>query len=242
MNNQVNSEEPKTTAGTNKEMVPDELPILTLRNQIAYPMLNMTLSVGADSSSVLDEVMKGDRLIGAVGIKSPAEDPSGADETYEIGTVVKILYMTRASDNTILLITHGIKRFRIAQWLSKRPHLRARITPAPEIFEIDIETEALHRSLRDLSQEVLSLTAYVPKEAVAGLASIQDPLQSAYIAAAHVDIDYQSRQQILEEDSLKEKLRLLVKLVSREKDVLKIGKKIQSEAKDERPKCDMYNH
>ena len=233
MNNQPNSEALKTSAGTNKEMVPDELPILPLKNQVAFPMLNMTLAINAELASVLDEVMKGDRLIGAVGIKDPAEDQSGADELYEVGTVVKILYRARASDNTILLISQGIKRFRITQWLPKSPHLRARITPAPETYETDIETEAMHRSLRDLSQEVLSFSAYVPKEAVEGLASIQDPLQSAYIAAAHVDIDYESRQKILEENSLKEKLRLLIRLVSREKDVLDIGKKIQNEAKEE---------
>ena len=236
MNNYLEKEDSQHLEGKSGEVVPNELPILPLKNQIAFPMLNMTLAINADSSSVLDEVMKGDRLMGAVGIKRPAENQSGANDMYETGTVVKILYLTRASDNTVLLITQGIKRFRIAHWLPNKHQLRARITPAPEVFETDIETEAFHRTLRDLSQEVLSLAAYVPKEAVEGLASIQDPLQLAYIAAAHVDIDYENRQKILEEDSLKEKLRLLIKLVSREKDVLKIGKKIQSEANDEMSK------
>ena len=186
MNNYLEVEESPHLKGKSGEVVPNELPILPLKNQIAYPMLNMTLAINADSSSVLDEVMKGDRLMGAVGIKNPAENQPGVDEMYETGTVVKLLYVTRASDNTVLLITQGIKCFRIAQWLSNEPHLRARITPAPEVFETDIETEAFHRSLRELSQEVLSLAAYVPKEAVEGLASIRDPLQLAYIAAAHV--------------------------------------------------------
>ncbi len=218
------------------QLVPEELPILPLKNQVAFPMLNMTLAIDADSSSILDEVMKGDRIIGAVGKKTAAEIQSGTEALYSIGTVVKILYATRASDNTTLLIAQGLKRFRIAQWLSGGPHLRARIAPYPEISESDIETEALHRNLRDLSQEVLSLSAIAPKEAVAGLANIQDPLQLAYIAAAHVDIDHESRQKILEENSINEKLRTLIRLVSREKDVLKLGKKIQSEAKDEMSK------
>jgi ATP-dependent Lon protease len=80
----------------------------------------------------------------------------------------------------------------------------------------------------------LSLNA--PKEAVEGLARMRDPLGLAYIAAAHADIDFERRQKLLEEDSLKAKLRDLVAILSHEKEVLSLGKKIQSEARDEMDK------
>ncbi|MGD8764884.1 MAG: endopeptidase La, partial [Desulfobacteraceae bacterium] len=89
------------------------------------------------------------------------------------------------------------------------------------------------RSLRELSQEVFSLSLNAPKEAVEGLARMRDPLGLAYIAAAHADIDFERRQKLLEEDSLKAKLRDLVAILSHEKEVLSLGKKIQSEARDE---------
>jgi ATP-dependent Lon protease len=62
---------------------------------------------------------------------------------------------------------------------------------------------------------------------------MRDPLGLAYIAAAHADIDFERRQKLLEEDSLKAKLRDLVAILSHEKEVLSLGKKIQSEARDE---------
>ena len=68
----------------------------------------------------------------------------------------------------------------------------------------------------------------MPKEAVEGLASIRDPLHLVYIAAAHVDIDFHKRQNLLEEDRLKVKLSELVAILSREKEVLALGKKIQT--------------
>jgi ATP-dependent Lon protease len=177
--------------------------------------------------------MKGDRIIGAVGIRNPVDGQSMTKQVFETGTVIRILYATRASDNTTLLVVRGLKRFRIDQWLTEKPFLKARIKLASEIAETDIETDALFRSLRDLSQEVFSLMPNIPKEAVEGLASIRDPLHLVYIAAAHVDIDFHKRQNILEEDLLKVNLRELVAILSREKEVLALGEKIQTEAQDE---------
>lgn len=213
--------------------IPEELPILTLKEQVAFPTLNMTLAIQAEATSLIEEAMKGDRIIGAVGIRNPVDDQSMTKRVFETGTVIRILYATRASDNTTLLVARGLERFRIDQWLSEKPYLKARITLAPEITETDIETDALFRSLRGLSQEVFSLMPNIPKEAVEGLASIRDPLHLAYIAAAHADIDFQKRQNLLEEDRLKVKLRESVTILSREKEVLALGKKIQTEAHDE---------
>ena len=216
--------------------IPEELPILPLKSQVAFPTLNMTLSVHSGSTPLIEAAMKGDRIIGAVAIRNQVEDQFVSEQVFETGTAVKILYATRASDNTTLLVVQGLTRFRIDQWLSEKPYRRARIKLAPEITETDTETEALHRSLRDLLEEVFSLSLSVPKQAVETLAGIRDPLHLAYIAAAHVDIDFEKRQNLLEEDRLKAKLRELVTILSHEKEVLALGKKIQTEAQDEMSK------
>jgi ATP-dependent Lon protease len=221
----------------NKMDISEELPILPLTNLLAFPTLNMTLAIQAEATPLIEEAMKGDRIIGAVGIRNPVDGQSMTKQVFETGTVIRILYATRASDNTNLLVVRGLKRFRIDQWLSEKPYLKARIRLAPEITETDIETDALFRSLRDLSQEVFSLMPNIPKEAVEGLASIRDPLHLVYIAAAHVDIDFHKRQNLLEEDRLKVKLSELVAILSREKEVLALGKKIQTEAQDEMNKA-----
>jgi len=236
MSNDANPTPDNDQIVEDKMNIPDELPILSLKNQVAFPTLNMTLAIQADSTLLIEEAMKGDRIIGAVGIRNPVDGQSMTKQVFETGTVIRILYATRASDNTTLLVARGLKRFRIDQWLSEKPYLKARIKLAPEIAEMDIETDALFRSLLGLSQEVFSMMPNIPKEAIEGLASIRDPLHLVYIAAAHVDIDFQKRQNLLEEDLLKVKLRKLVTILSHEKEVLALGKKIQSEAQDEMSK------
>ncbi len=213
--------------------IPSELPILPLNDMVAFPTLNMALGVPMQASSLIETAMKGNRLIGIVGTKSQVDNLPLPGQMYETGTVVKALYVTRAPDDSMLLVVHGLKRFRVTEWIPDKESLRAKIELTPETIESDIETVALHRSLRDLTQEIFSLSQNVPNEAIEGLAGIKDTLHLAYIAAAHTEIEYEKRQALLEEDSLKEKLRELVKHLSREKEILSLGKKIKSDANDE---------
>ena len=133
----------------------------------------------------------------------------------------------------MLLVVQGLKRFLITDWIPGKDFLRAKIKLIPEIIESDIEAKALHRSLRDLAQEIFALTFSGPDKAVEKLSRIDDPLHLAHIAAAYSEIDFETRQALLEEDSLKAKLRKLLELLSREKEILSLGKKIKSDARDE---------
>jgi ATP-dependent Lon protease len=213
--------------------IPEELPILPLSDLVAFPTLNMSLAVPLKSMPVLEEVMKGNRLIGVVGSKVPADEIQLPGEICETGTVVRILYVTRTADNTVLVIINGLERFRVTHWIPNEHHLKAAIELAPEIRESDLETKALHRTVSDLTREIFSYNDDVPKEAIDGLARIKDSLHLAYVAAAHSQIDFEERQALLEEDSLKAKLRILMRNLAREKEILSLGKKIKSDAKDE---------
>jgi ATP-dependent Lon protease len=100
--------------------------------------------------------MKGNRIIGTVGSKRPADDNPQPGEIYETGTVVRVLYVTRSPDNTVLLVVQGLKRFLVTDWIPGKDFFKAKIQLIPEIRDSDIETKALHRSLRDLTQEIFA--------------------------------------------------------------------------------------
>lgn len=222
----------KAIIAVDRNEIPEILSILPLYGQVAFPTLNLSLTVSLNSMPVIEQAMKGNRLLGVVGTRNGSDETPLPGEVCETGTIVRILYVTRAPDNTVLVIVSGLKRFRIAQWVPDEQHLKARIELAPEILENDIETNALHRNVRDLTRDVFSLSLDVPNEAIEGLASIEDPLHLAYIAAAHSEFLFEDRQALLEEDSLKAKLRRLMDHLSREKEILALGQKIKSDARD----------
>ena len=233
MTSVTSSSENNALTVVEQNTVPENLPILPVEQQVAFPGLNMTLSVNSDALPSLEEAMKDNQIIGIVGTEDQKEKQPGPEWDRRAGTAVKILYITPATEDSVVLVVHGLKRFRMIRWLSDTPYLRAQVEMAPETVETGIEIEALHRSLRDLSREVFAMSLKAPKEALEALSNVKDPLRSAYIAAAHADIDFEKRQSLLDEDSLKMKLRDLVALLSREKEVLSLGKKIQSDVQDE---------
>ena len=213
--------------------IPEELPILPVKDQIAFPTIHMSFLINESSSDLLKAALNRKRFLGIVGATTRNNDLPMSKQVFKTGTVVKIVYVTRASENTTIIVAEGLTRFRIAQWLTEKPYLKAKITFAPEVIDADLETEALHRSLLDLSRDVFSLSMAAPKEAVEKLAAIRNPLHLAYIAAAYADMEFKNRQKLLEEDIVKEKLRKLIEIMSHEKEVLEMGKKIQNKVHDE---------
>ncbi|MGD9120221.1 MAG: LON peptidase substrate-binding domain-containing protein, partial [Desulfobacterales bacterium] len=220
----------------NKRDFPARLPILPIRNQIVFPTLHTSLAILSDSIKLLEKVLEGDRLMGIVGVSSGKTDLPMSEQVFKTGTIVKISYVTRAAEDTTIIVVEGLERFQVTQWLSEKPFLEAQITPAPEYIDDGLEIEALHRNLRDLCKEVFSLSVTAPKEAVEGLANIQDPLHMVYIAAAYSDIGFEKRQKILELNHLKDKLQEMVTIMTHEKEVLQLGQKIKDNVRDKMDK------
>jgi len=218
--------------------IPSELPILPLRNTVAFPLSMMPLSVGIPRSvNLVNDALKGDRLIGLVGMKYPEIEEPLPGQTYEVGTIAKVEHVTRSADNSLQVIIQGIERFRIDYWMADKPYLKAHIAMAPDKIEKDLELDALQRSLRELAQQVVALSPKFPKEVGDYLSQVKDPRYLVYLVASGAGLEVMKAQQILEIDSLKEKYRLLIGHLTREKEVLTIGKKIESEAREEMSKA-----
>ncbi|MGA8019313.1 MAG: endopeptidase La [Desulfobacterales bacterium] len=221
-----------------KNDIPSELPILPLRNTVAFPFSMMPLSVGIPRSvNLVNDALKGDRLIGLVGMKYPEIEEPLPGQTYEVGTIAKVEHVTRSADNSLQVIVQGIERFRIDYWMADKPYLKAHIAIAPDKIEKDLELDALQRSLRELAQQVVALSPKFPKEVGDYLSQVKDPRYLVYLVASGTGLEVLKAQQILEIDSLKEKYRLLIGHLTREKEVLTIGKKIESEAREEMNKA-----
>ncbi len=219
--------------------IPEELPILPLRNTVALPFTVLPLTVGIPRSvKLIEEAMEGDRIIGLVAMKDPSIELPGPDEVYTTGTAAQILKVVKAPDDTLQVVVQGIERIKIDYWTATEPYLKAHVVVAPdEVDADDVEVEALRRTLVDLAQKLVQYLPNIPEEVVEFLERVDDPRYLTYLLASNARIEMQDAQELLEKDSLKEKMRLLVKLLSRELEVLELGQKIQSEAREELEKA-----
>ncbi len=224
-------EEPTTDELAN---YPDILPILPLRGVVVYPQTAVPLTVGQPRSiKLIDDVVASDKLVGLVAATNPELETPGATDLYRVGTIATVHRLLKAPDGTIRLLVQGMARFRLGEFVAEEPYLKAKVHFSPELVEEGLEVDALARNARDQFGQIAQLIPSFPEELISSVLSLEDPLQTIYTIANLQRIELADAQQLLELDSVTEKLRKLVSLLVRELEVLTLGQKIQNEAREE---------
>ena len=241
LSEQENQEEENIRIESNSEEIeqalsniPDELPILPLRGLVVYPQTAVPLTIGQPRSvRLVDDAMAGDKLIGLITSQNPELENPGPQDLYDVGTVAIIHRMFRAPDGTIRLLVQGLSRFKIQEFTSTDPYIKAKIELNPETVEGGLETEALARNARDQFTHIAEMIPSFPRELVTSISAIDDPIQIVYTIANFQRMDLSEAQSLLSVDSVNEKLRRLIGILAREFEVLELGQKIQNEARSE---------
>ncbi len=217
--------------------IPAELPILPLRGVVVFPQTVIPLTVGQPRSiKLVDEAMSGDRLIGLFTATNPELETPGPEEIYKIGTLASIHRLFRAPDGTIRMLVQGLQRITIDEFTSLDPYLRAKVTPKPETIEDDIKVTALTRNVTDQFSRLAELVPSIPGELIQSTLNVDDPLQLVYTISTYIRIDLDEAQNLLELESTTDKLHALMTILSKELEVLELGRKIQTEAQTEMEK------
>ncbi len=217
--------------------IPDELSILPLRGVVVYPLTSVPLTVGQPRSiRLVDDAILEKKVIGLVASKNPELEEPTPDDCYRVGTLASIQRLLRMPDGTIRLIVTGLERIRVEDYASLTPYLKARVSRAPETQEEDAELEALRRRVIELFGRMVELIPGIPDELGAMAASIEDARQLVYAIATYIRIDLADAQDLLEIDDVTDKLRKVIVLLSKELEVLELGRKIQTEAHTEMEK------
>jgi len=211
--------------------IPPELPILPLKNTVIFPLTVLPLIVQKPRSvRLVDDAVVADRMVALVALKDPKIEEPTPDDVYQMGTMAVIHRLARASDGTLHIIVQGLERIRITEFTDTEPYMRARVEMAPEVTEEGVEMEALVRSATDLFRRLVGLAAYLPEDVITSALETNDPRQLAYLIATSTRMEMMTRQQILELDSVADKLRMLLGVLTREVEVLELGNKIKSDA------------
>ena len=217
--------------------IPDELAVLPLRNVVLYPMAAIPLTVGQPRSvRLVNDALVEQRIIALVASKEPEADEPGPNQIYEVGTAAIVHRLRRAPDGTLLLFVQGIERIRLTEFVQIEPYMRAKVAVIPDQREDSVELEALVRNAVDLFQSLVELLPHVPEDVVMAALSVEDPRQLTYQIASNMRLSVEDAQEILELDDVKDKLRNLIGVLSRELEVVQLGQKIKTDAQSEMEK------
>ncbi len=217
--------------------VPEQVPILPLRDTVLFPQSALPLGAGRESSvRLLEDVVRGGRLIGVFTQRDPAtEDPQEAD-LHRVGTLATVHKVLKQPDGTVRLVVQGLHRIRIAEMTQVRPYLTARIAQVPELSPPagDLETEALARNAANLFRQVVELSPMLPDELATVAQNVTQPDRLGDLIAATLPVlTTQVKQELLETPDVKARLARLVSVLTKEAEVLALGSKIQSQVESE---------
>jgi ATP-dependent Lon protease len=228
---------PDLPTGEELVVVPDELPILPLRDTVLFPNSFMPLAVARESSvQLIDDAIAGSKVIGVVTQRDPSVEEPQRDDLYTVGTASQIHKMFKLPDGSLRLIVQGLSRLLVEDVTAIKPYLRAKVRPASEALRAADRTEidALMRNIKTNFQKVVSLSPLLSEDLQTLAATITEPGRLAdFIASSLTTLETAVRQKVLETLDVRARMDHLNRILIKELEVLELGSKIQSQVQSE---------
>lgn len=221
--------------GTNDQLIPEELPLLPLRNTVLFPGVVLPITVGRDKSiKAINDAYKGDKLVGVVSQKdSKVEEPT-INDLEAIGTVARIIKLIKMPDGGTTVIIQGKKRFRTEVVTAEEPYFKAKIVVLDEEeIKGDHDFDAMIGSIKELSGQIIQLSPNLPSEIDIILKNIENPLFLVHFVSSNLNVPVLEKQKLLEIQSLKSRAEILMGLLQTELQYAELKNKVTSKTRAE---------
>ncbi|MFM2224850.1 MAG: hypothetical protein RJA07_1052 [Bacteroidota bacterium] len=221
---------------TAKNDFASELPIMPLKNTVLYPGVVIPITVGRDKSiAALQEANKTNKLLAVLAQKEDTADAT-IDQLHSIGTVAKILKLLKMPDGTTTVILQGRNRVRVTEFISDDPFLKAKIELLSEetiAAKTDEEFDATVSNLKDQAIIFAKLSQNIPQEAGMIIRNIDNPAFLLHFVASNLNLPVPDKQSILQTDSLKERVKMVLKYINHEIQLLELKNQIQNKTRQD---------
>jgi len=158
--------------------------------------------------------------------------PIAGKDLYKVGVFCKVVKRIRLPDGSVNLLVHGLKRFRIIDFVSESPILIGKAELFEDVLNPDEELDAYTRSVINQVKKLSEINPYFNEEMK--LAMLNSPSSGALadLVAFALSLDVPEAQDFLETLVVKKRFAKLLVYLKREKDVAEIQKKINDEVND----------
>ncbi len=226
--------EPREVAIDADRALPDLLPVLPLRESVAFPETLTPLAVGQERSvELINHVLARDRMLVMVSSRKPELETPGPEDLYDVGVVGIVARMLKIPDGTLRILVQATQRVKVDKWEREEPFLIARISELPDVVEESPELVALMRNVQQTFSQIIEHVPYLPEELQLAVTNVDDPGGLANLIAGALRLKTEDKQALLEEVDVARRLRRLAELLARELEVVSIGTRIQEQVQEE---------
>jgi len=213
---------------------PEQLPVLPLRDTVAFPETLTPLAIGQERSiRLVNDVLGGDRMLVMVASRDPEVESPGPDELHAVGVVGTVARMLKVPDGTLRILVQAGPRVRLTGFEAEQPYLVAQVQEAPDVLREGPELTALVRNVQQTFSRIIEDVPYLPEELQMAVANLDDPSALAHLIAGALRIKTDEKQALLEERDVAKRLRRLSEILARELEVAAIGSRIRSQVQSE---------
>jgi len=217
--------------------IPDELPILPVRDAVIFPHAVIPLTVGRESSvKLINDVQQGSGMLVVLTQRDKRVDTPGPADLYEIGTVSMVHRAMKTPENNLFVIIMGVARVHVEEFSQFDPYLRAKIRVIPDEKEDEssVDFQALRRTIVSQFERIVKLSPQLPDDLQTVVINIEEATRLAdYVATNLPNLSIISKQFVLEQSSVTKRLEYLNTELAKELEVLELRTKIQSQVQEE---------
>ena len=227
---------PEDEEEINNEVLPETLPILSLRNTVLFPGVVIPITAGRDKSiKLINDANKGSKVIGVVSQKDENVEDPGAKDIFKTGTVARILKVLKMPDGNTTVIIQGKKRFEIQEVVSEDPYMTATIKDVKEAKPAvdNKEFTAIIDSIKDLSLQIIKDSPNIPSEASFAIKNIESNSFLVNFVSSNMNLSVREKQELLEINDLKERALATLKYMNVEVQKLELKNDIQSKVQSD---------
>jgi len=225
---------PDEEENMNKEIFPEDLPILPLRNNVLFPGVMIPITVGRDKSiRLIQDAHKGNKIIGVVSQLDQDEEAPEFKDLHKVGTVAQIVRMLKMPDGSTTIIIQGKRRFEIMEPFQTEPYMRAKVKFLSEEMppKKDAEMDLVFRSIKELALQIIRDSPNIPSEASFAIGNIESPTFMVNFISSNMNADVNKKQEMLEELDFRKRAKMVMEHLTLESQLLEMRNEIQTKVR-----------
>ncbi|MBF0171161.1 MAG: endopeptidase La [Nitrospinae bacterium] len=220
-------------------VLPQELPLLPVRDLVVFPFMILPLFVGRESSiNAVQEALAHDRLLMLATQKEADIDEPEEKDLYHVGTVVLVVRMLKLPDGRVKILVQGLSKAKIEAFHREKGFVRVKISPLtdeePKLTgDKTLAVEAMIRNVKGQLDEIAGLGRPFSPDLLIVAENLDEPGKLADLITTNLGLKVKEAQEILSMTRPLERLKKVSERLSREIELLGMQAKIQSAAQEE---------
>ena len=216
--------------------IPDQLPLIPVRDIVVFPYMVLPLFVGRDMTvKAIEAALSGNRMVFLAAQKvHETENPQPGD-IFSVGTIGMIMRMLKLPDDRIKILVQGLAKGKILEYLQSEPYYTVKIEKVapPPSESPSLETEAVIRTAKESLERLMSQGRVLMPDVMVVIENLEEPGRLADIIISNLGLKVEISQEILEIEDPVIRLKRVSEILTKEMEVLSMQQKIQAEAKGE---------